>query len=156
MKYVETELLPKATCPNCWTDFAVNKTKWVSVHENLLNDLRLGPEFQQRFLPSRFDVAGNAVDSQGLSCQEIACPECHLRIPRAVLTHKPFFVSIAGTPSCGKSFFLASMVWKLRTTLSSKFELLLSDSDGECNKILNDYEEQLFFSTEQGLSLIHI
>ena len=150
MKYIESELLTKATCPNCWSDFPVENVKWVSAHEELIGDYRLGSEFQQRFRPTRFDVNGNAVDIKGLSCQELACPQCHLKVPRSVLVFNPFFLSIAGTPSCGKSFFLASMSWQIRKTLPKDFDLLLSDSDGECNKILNDYEEQLFFNSDSS------
>ena len=121
--------------------------KWVSANEELIGDYRLGEEYQQRFKPTRFDVNGNAVDLKGMSCQDVACPNCHLKIPRSVLVFRPFFLSIAGTPSCGKSFYLASMAWQLRKTLTNEFGLQISDSDGECNKILNDYEEQLFFNS---------
>lgn len=148
MKSVTSELLTQATCPNCWTDFLVENVKWIAVHDDLLGDYRLGPEFYQRFRPSRFDVNGNAIDVKGRSCQELACPSCHLRIPRSVLVYSPFFLSIAGTPSCGKSFYLASMAWQMRKTLPNDFKILISDSDGECNKILNDYEEQLFFNPD--------
>lgn len=146
MKHVRTELLSKSTCPNCWQNFAVENVKWIAGHEDLIGDYRLGAESLQRFRPSRFDVNGNAIDIKGVSCQEFACPSCHLTIPRSVLVFKPFFLSIAGTPSCGKSFYLASMAWQLRKNLPSEFKLNLSDSDGECNRILNDYEEQLFFN----------
>lgn len=147
LKTIRSELLNKATCPNCWSEFPVENVKWVSAHEELLGDFRLGNDYQQRFRPTRFNVNGNAIDVKGMSCQELACPSCHLKIPRSVLVFRPFFLSIAGTPSCGKSFFLAAMTWQLRKTLPSKFNLQLSDSDGECNKILSDYEEQLFFNS---------
>ena len=147
VKSVRTELLTKATCPNCWIDFPVENVKWVAAHEELLGDYRLGEDHQSRFMPTRFDINGNAVDIKGMSCQELACPSCHLKIPRSVLVFKPFFVSIAGTPSCGKSFFLASMAWQIRKTFPRHFKMLVADSDGECNRILNDYEEQLFFNS---------
>ena len=121
--------------------------KWVAGNEELIGDYRLGHEYQQRFKPTRFDVNGNAIDIKGTSCQELACPSCHLKIPRSVLVFRPFFLSIAGTPSCGKSFYLASMAWQLRKVLPNDFNLQISDSDGECNRILNDYEEQLFFNS---------
>ena len=147
---IHTELLKKSTCPNCWSDFAVADVRWVSAHEELVGDPRLGADAQSRFLPSRFDLKGNAVDVRGLSCKDLACPECHLKIPRSLLVFKPIFVSIAGTPSCGKSFFLTSMMWQLRRTLPSQFGLLVSDSDPELNQILNHYEEQLFFNSDQS------
>ena len=147
---VTTELLSKAICPNCWTEFAVEDVKWISAHEDLLGDYRAGPDSNQRFRPTRFDVHGNAIDVRGLSCQDLCCPNCHLKIPRSVLVFQSFFVSIAGTPSCGKSFYLAAMVWKMRQTFPKMFKLLVADSDGECNKILNSYEDQLFFSSDKS------
>ena len=38
----------------------------------------------------------------------------------------------------------------MRQTLPKFFNLLVSDSDGECNKILNNYEDQLFFSSDKS------
>lgn len=146
MSTISTELLENSICPNCWTDFKVADVKWVSGNEDLFGDYRLGEGSQQRFTPTRFDINGFAIDVRGTSCQEIACPSCHLKIPRSVLVFRPFFLSIAGTPSCGKSFYLASLAWQLRKVLPNEFGLHISDSDGECNKILNDYEEQLFFN----------
>jgi hypothetical protein len=37
------------------------------------------------------------------------------------------------------------MIWQLRRTLPGDFGVLFKDSDGECNRIVNHYEEQLFF-----------
>jgi hypothetical protein len=147
---ISSELQTQATCPNCWASFNVEDVNWVAAHDSIIGDPRLGPDAPQRFLPTHFDLAGNAIDIRGMSCQDIACPACHLRIPRSTLYYRPFFVSIAGTPSCGKSFFLASMSWQLRKILPREFLVTFSDADGECNKILNDYEEQLFFSPEAG------
>lgn len=128
----------------------MENVKWISAHEELLGDYRVGPDANQRFRPTRFDVYGNAIDVKGLSCQDLSCPNCHLKIPRSVLVFRSFFISIAGTPSCGKSFYLAAMVWKMRQSFPKLFNLLVADSDGECNKILNSYEEQLFFSSEKS------
>jgi hypothetical protein len=147
---VTTELLTDSTCPNCWTDFPLEDVKWISAHEDLMGDCRLGPDANQRFRPTRFDVHGNAIDVKGLSCQDFCCPHCHLRIPRSVLVFGAFFLSIAGTPSCGKSFYLGALAWKMRQTLPKLFNLLVSDSDGESNKILNNYEDQLFFSSDKS------
>lgn len=145
-----TELQTETTCPNCWFSFPPEEVLWIAAHESLQGDPKLGPDFPSRFLPSRFDIAGNAIDVRGMTCQDIACPNCHVRIPRSTLFYRPLFISIAGTPSCGKSFFLASMCWQLRKKLGLEFEVSFTDSDGECNQILNSYEEQLFFSKEKG------
>lgn len=110
----------------------------------MLGDPRLGAEQQQRFLPSRFDVRGNAVDGRGLSCTGLACPRCHLPVPRALLEFEPFFVSILGAPACGKSFYLAALTWELRRILSQQLALTLTDVDPVANRTLNEYEEHLF------------
>ncbi len=150
MGEIATELRSHTTCPNCWTDFEVDKTKWIAAHESLVGDYRLGAHEPIRFPPTRFAVNGNAIDRAGMECRELACPNCHLRIPRSVLIHRPYFLSIGGTPSCGKSFFLASMIWQLRRTLPHEFSLSFRDSDGECNAIVNRYEERLFFPKDKA------
>jgi len=106
----------------------------------------VGEDAQLRFLPSRFNVAGQALDSNGVACHSLACPECHLMVSRALLEMKPLFFSILGAPGSGKSYFLASMVWQLRRSLSSWFQLAFSDADPESNQLLNSYEETLFLS----------
>jgi hypothetical protein len=132
---IRIALRSKATCPHCWESFAPEECRWVATHPSLLGDPRLGDESHQRFLPTRFDVNAMALDTQGSSCEEIACPACHLVIPRAVLELAPLFVSIAGTPSCGKSYFLAG-----------KFKLSLVDADPVANQVINYYEEQQFLN----------
>lgn len=149
MRMVRTQLRQKITCPHCWHVFSPEETVWISSHPELLDDPRLGDDQQLRFLPSRFNVAGNAIDSKGMVCQELACPNCHLPLPRPVLELIPFFVSIVGTPSCGKSYFLASMTWRLRKILPANFAMTFGDADTVTNKILNDYEEQQFFNPNQ-------
>ncbi len=140
----QTALLPRTTCPHCWHTFEPHDVLWISVHAALRGDLRLGPEQQARFLPSRFTPRGTALDQRGQECRELACPSCHLVVPRAFLEIAPWFVSILGTPACGKSFYLAAMIWEMRQTLPRMFNLSFSDTDASFNTILNDYEQQLF------------
>jgi hypothetical protein len=64
-------LLPRITCPHCWHNFAPEDVLWVAAHQDLLGDPRLGPEQPQRFLPSRFDLDGNALDARGFSCGQL-------------------------------------------------------------------------------------
>ncbi len=106
----------------------------------------LGPDFQQRFLPTRFTVDGEAVDARGFPCHSLACPKCHLEIPRALVDLEPLFLSIFGAPASGKSFFLASMTWQLRQIMASVFATSFSDADPLLNQQLNDYEESLFLN----------
>lgn len=138
----------KVVCPSCWDQFSPADSLWISAHPDLYGDERLGEDFQKRFLPERFTVKGSAIDAKGTICQELACPNCHLPFPRSSLELSSFFISIAGTPSCGKSYFLASMTWTLRQLLPRYFASSFADSDSIWNKILNDYEEQQFFNPE--------
>ncbi len=143
---------PRITCPHCWHNFPTEEVLWVAEHEDLRGDAWLDTEYEQakqRFLPSRFNVEGNALDSRGMTCQTLACPGCHLPLPRALVDITPLFVSILGIPSCGKSYFLASMTWRLRKVLPQSFRVAFTDADPESNAILNDYEQQQFFDSQQ-------
>lgn len=139
-------LLPRTTCPHCWTSFAPEEALWISAHADLLGDARLGPDEPQRFLPTRFDLDGNALDARGLACHHLACPKCHLSVPRGLLEMEPTFLSILGTPACGKSFFLTALTWELRRLLPEHFALSFSDADPSSNRGLNEYEEALFLN----------
>lgn len=104
-------LLKQATCPHCWTTFRPEQSLFVTEHVELLGDARLGPDAQTRFLPTRFNVQGDAIDAKGFPCSQIACPQCHLTVPRACLELPPLFLSIFGAPGSGKSYYLAAMTW---------------------------------------------
>lgn len=145
---VHIKLRTRVTCPHCWQHFAPEEILWVSAHAGLLEDPLLGSDHQQRFLPTRFNVNGSAIDARGMVCQEVACPNCHLSIPRAMLEMPPMFISIMGTPSCGKSYFLASMTWQLRQRLPKYFNMTFGDADPTSNKVLNHYEEEQFFNPQ--------
>lgn len=141
---VTIHIRPAIGCPNCWHEFSPEDTLWIAAHPSLTGDPRLGDNEQQRFLPTRFDINGNAIDPGGESCTDIACPECHLPIPRPVLELPPFIMSVVGAPACGKSYFLASMTWRTRQTMAGKFLLTFTDADTNCNQILNSYEDAQF------------
>jgi hypothetical protein len=144
--FVALRLLRRSTCPHCWTPFAPDEILWESAHEDLLGDPRLGPDQPRRFLPSRFNVDGNALDARGLACHQLACPRCHLPVPHALLEMEPFFVSILGTPACGKSYFLTALTWELRRLLPLHFGLSFLEADTVANRSLSDYEESLFLN----------
>ncbi|MEN1678972.1 MAG: hypothetical protein AAGJ46_05230 [Planctomycetota bacterium] len=145
---VRAKIRPRVTCPHCWAVFDSSDAKWVAVHADLQSDPKLGEDKGQRFLPSRFTVEGNAIDAGGVVCQDTACPVCHLRVPRPLFELPPMFASIAGTPSCGKTYFLASMTWRLRSVLPGQFGLAFSDADPVSNEKLNEYENQQFFNPD--------
>lgn len=139
-------LRDEITCLHCWAKFAPEDVFWVSEHRELRGDPLLGEEAQLRFLATRFDLSGNALDMKGQTCRDIACPKCHLTLPRALLEREPLFVSVLGTPSCGKSFYLGALVATLRRELPSSFCLGFSDADAFGNQILVGYEERMFLS----------
>lgn len=146
-------ILERVTCPHCWEQFPPERSVWVSEHTDLLGDHRLGSLAQQRFLPSRFTVDGWAIDSKNMSCHQLACPNCHLGIPRAMYEMEPLFLSIFGAPSSGKSYFLAAMTWELRKTLPLKFSLSFSDADPVMNQTLTQHEHSVF-ANDDGDSLM--
>ncbi|MDO5554136.1 MAG: hypothetical protein Q4G68_10280 [Planctomycetia bacterium] len=146
----ERKLLEKITCPHCWEQFSPKELLFISSSPELLGDFRLGDTEQQRFLPSRFDVQGNAIDAKGYACQRLACPHCHLPCPQSHMEMRPFFISIAGAPASGKSYFLASMTWRLRKTLPKYFFTSFQDSDPQMNARLHEYESMQFLNDDDS------
>jgi hypothetical protein len=144
------KLLSQVTCPHCWEQFAPENVLWISEHVELLGDPRLGPEQQQRFLPSRFTVDGDAIDARGMICRNLACPSCHLPLPRGMLEVEPLFFSILGSPASGKSFFLTTMTWQLRQVLPREFKVTFTDADPTSNRVLNECEESLFLNHDES------
>lgn len=136
----------RITCPHCWQEFAPEDSLWISEHPDLLGDSRLGINHAIRFLPSRFNAAGEAIDSHGYACSRLACPNCHLEISRPLFQIAPIFFSILGAPASGKSYFLASMTWRLRQALPQYFGVAMNDTDTTSNSRLHDYEEQQFMN----------
>ncbi|MBN2452007.1 MAG: FHA domain-containing protein [Lentisphaeria bacterium] len=134
-------------CPHCWHRFDVEEFLFIARHQSLVGDPVLGADAQQRFLPSRFTPEGNAVDAAGMSCPDMACPRCHLRIPQAASEMPPLFLSIVGATASGKSYFLTSMTWDLRNTLSRNFAINFTDTDAVNNQIVNDFEETIFLNS---------
>ena len=136
----------RVVCPHCWHEFPPHDILWMASHPDLRGDPKAGEDAQIRFLPTRFDIAGRALDANGVACHQLACPECHLLVSRAMLQMKPLFFSILGAPGSGKSYLLASMIWGLRKCMGNWFQLAFSDADPVSNQLLNSYEETLFLS----------
>lgn len=139
-------LQTRVTCPHCWARFAPEDALTISQHPDLMGDPRLGGDHHQRFLATRFTLNGAAIDARGFECHLLACPKCHLQVPRALVELEPMFLSILGAPSCGKSYLLASMAWQMRKTLPRQFCLSFTDADPTLNRHLNDYEEIQFLN----------
>lgn len=142
----ELTLQAKVTCPHCWHSYVPEDSLWVSEHPDLIGDAKLGFEHARRFLPSRFSVEGDALDEQGHKSTRMACPSCHLEVPRPLYQLNNIFFSILGAPACGKSYFLASLTWGLRQNLPTRFRVSMNDADASSNARLHQYEEMQFLS----------
>jgi hypothetical protein len=139
----------RVTCPHCWSSFPPDQTLWISEHPDLIGDPRLGPDHPKRFLPTRFDLQGAAIDARGFACHGLACPQCYLSVPRAFFEMPPVFLSILGAPACGKSYFLAAMTWRLRKIMPKYFKLSFNDADPALNHRLQEYESLQFLNPKQ-------
>jgi hypothetical protein len=143
---IPENILARVTCPHCWLAFEPQEALWVAQHAELVGDPVLGPEAASRFLPSRFNAMGEALDGRDMPCQVLACPGCHLIVPRALVETPPMFVSMIGAPASGKSHLLASMTWQLRRVLRERFSIVFNDADALSNLSIHRYEETLFVS----------
>lgn len=132
------------TCLHCWHRFPTHQITYVARHEELRGDPILGDDAYIRFLPTRFNTDGDAIDGRSLACQELACPKCHLIIPNIFLTYEPLFLSLIGVPFSGKSYFLTAMTWELAKVFPKRFKLIFEDVDVISNSMLKDCHETLF------------
>lgn len=138
-----------ATCPNCLQRFAPEDVLWIAGHQSLVGDRKLpGEDAMMRFLPTRFTVDGFAIDPGGMVSKKLACPCCHLEIPRCVLDIRINFFSIIGTSGAGKSFYLASMIHEMRKVMKTHFDLKFFDPDPTFNKALLDNENNIFYNKD--------
>lgn len=144
MTVLSATLVEEVICPNCWERFRPERIVYVAAHRGLVDDFRLGPGVQRRFLPSRFHPDGRAIDPHGGLCTDVACPRCHIGIPRAMLESRTMFVSTFGAPGSGKSYFLATMTHRLRQVMPRAFALNFSDAAPEANATLHMFEDELF------------
>ncbi len=65
-----------------------------------------------------------------------------------MLYTSPFFLSIAGAPASGKSYFLTSMIWRLRKIFARDFCLSFTDADATMNKRIREYESIQFLGSD--------
>lgn len=144
----KAELGESFMCPYCRTVSELEDVLSVSVSPGLLGDPVLGAGEQARFLPSQFTGNGLAIDSEGGVCTEIACPRCHMSLPRSLLDTQQMVMSVVGAAGAGKSVFLASSMWQCRQTLSRMFGVSFMDLDPVANRWINAYEEKLFFQED--------
>ena len=141
-------LVGHIACPHCWHRFRTTDVLWVATHQDLIGDPIAGPSAFVRFRASRFNVEGAALDARGLPCEGLACPACHLPIPRGFLEGGSLIFSLIGIPASGKSYLLAAMSWELRRLLPQRFSIAFNDADPLNNLILNEAEKALFLQDD--------
>jgi len=147
---VRVPLLDRVTCPHCWHSYPPEKSVWISSdHPSLRGDPKAGEDEPRRFSAERFDIQGNGLDARNQRTQGLACPECHLEVPRALYEYRPFFVSIVGAPGSGKSFFLPAMTWFMRSSLPEKIAVSFQDADPRLNLRVHEYEKTLFLNPDR-------
>jgi hypothetical protein len=78
---------PSIRCPACHAKFAASSRRSIAESAGLPEDPVLGGGEPLRFLPTRFDVAGRAIDPLGTACARHACPHCRVELPREALPH---------------------------------------------------------------------
>jgi hypothetical protein len=132
------------TCPVCWFRFDRGDVMNIAVHASLRGDSVLGEEHLQRFLASRFNDRGQALDAMGLTAPETACPHCRRKLPPNFLDQPHHIFSIVGAPSSGKSYFLSVLVKMMQDLAFKHFGVTFRDAAPSENAVLNDMRNHLF------------
>ena len=131
-------------CPVCWLRFDSGDIMHIAVHDSLRGDPVLGEDAQQRFLATRFNNAGQALDAMSLPSSDIACPHCRRKLPPSFLEMPHHIISLVGDQSAGKSYFLSVLTKILPATLYREFGVVFQDSDPTGNAPVNDMRKALF------------
>ena len=137
------DLVRKLNCPHCWHGFPPSDALFVAEDPRLLGDPVAGPDEGLRFLPSRFDLTGAAIDPEGARCTRLACPRCRQEFPRAMIEVPAGIVSVVGSPGAGKSHLLASAAWSLRRH-GAALGVEIVDAEPRVNARLHAAENMLF------------
>lgn len=132
------------SCPVCWLRFDTGDVMHIAVHDSLRGDPVLGEDAQQRFLATRFNNAGQAIDAMGIPSSEVACPHCRRKLPPSFLGMPHHIISLVGDQSAGKSYFLSVLTKMLPATLYRDFGIVFQDSDPTGNAPVNDMRKALF------------
>jgi len=135
------------TCPVCWLRFDTGDIMHIAVHDSLRGDPLLGEDAQQRFLATRFNNAGQALDAMSLPTSEIACPHCRRKLPPGFLEMPHHIISLVGDQSAGKSYFLSVLTKVAPAALYREFGIVFQDSDPTGNAPVNDMRKALFGAT---------
>jgi hypothetical protein len=139
---VQTEEL--LTCPVCWLKFDLGDIMHVATHDSLRGDPVLGEDAPQRFLATRFNDLGQALDALGLPCTETACPHCRRALPPGFTEMRQHIISIVGDQSAGKSYYLSVLLKMLPASLYQNFSVVFQDADPAGNAMINEMKQTLF------------
>jgi len=132
------------TCPVCWLKFDLGEIMHLATHDSLRGDPVLGEDAPQRFLATRFNDRGQALDALGLPCTEIACPHCRRALPPGFTEMPHHIFSIVGDQSAGKSYYLSVLMKMLPISLYDNFSVVFQDADPAGNASLNEMKQTLF------------
>ena len=140
-----TEQEPRLlTCPVCWLKFDLGEIMHLATHDSLRGDPVLGEDAPQRFLATRFNDLGQALDALGLPCTEMACPHCRRALPPGFTQMPHHIFSIVGDQSAGKSYYLSVLMKMLPISLYENFGVVFQDADPAGNALLNEMKQTLF------------
>jgi len=132
------------TCPVCWLKFDQGDLMNIAVHASFRGDPILGEEHMQRFLASRFNDRGQALDAMGVPSPELACPHCRRKLPQGFIEEPHYIFSIVGAPTSGKSYYLSVLIKVLQNVLFREFGTSFRDASPSENAVLNDMKRHLF------------
>ena len=150
MTSFKRQLLDEVVCPHCWNKFPPENALWIAESSELVGDAKLGDAARMRFLPTEFSAQGFPVDARGCECREFACPNCHLRVPYSSLETPSIYLSCAGAPGSGKTYYLTSSTWFMRR-VARLFQYAYSDADPEMNRKVHEYEARQFLGDPERL-----
>jgi hypothetical protein len=143
------------TCPVCWLKFDGGDIMHLATHDSLRGDPVLGEDAAQRFLATRFNDQGQALDALGLPCTEIACPHCRRVLPPGFTEMNHHIISIVGDQSAGKSYYLSVLLKMLPASLYNDFSVVFQDADPAGNALINEMKQTLFGAeTPEGARLV--
>lgn len=149
------ETHPLLTCPVCWLQFDVGDIMHLATHDSLRGDPVLGEDAAQRFLATRFNDRGQALDALGLPCTEYACPHCRRVLPPGFIDMPHHIISIVGDQSAGKSYYLSVLLKMLPASLYDHFSVVFQDADPAGNALINEMKQTLFGAqTPEGARLV--
>ena len=146
---------PLLTCPVCWLKFDAGDIMHLATHDSLRGDPVLGEDAAQRFLATRFNDRGQALDALGVACTEIACPHCRRVLPPGFVETTHHIMSIVGDQSAGKSYYLSVLLKMLPASLYDHFSVVFQDADPAGNALINEMKQILFGAeTPEGARLV--